>query len=391
MAARKPGGLVYRYLFMGSRNPLLSAYLLSAVALAAAALGSLVFMETATIKVSIPASKVAANRTITGGPTSGELATTRIQADVTDTLQGTVSVPAAGGTAAQGTVEFYCSPACSQPVVVDVHQDVCSPCFWTQSKITVPANSTAHVPVAVVAAETGPAYNVAAHTIDRIGGLRFGQPNYPTQLKVTNPQPTTGGATTTSTPAVQQSDLDSVRSLLSAQVRHDLDGVLKAQAGGLTYAEDGQPTLKVTSDHAVGDHVSTFTMTITGSLGATAFSEVQADSLMRATLDQKIPKGFQLTSDPIKTSYVVVGSGSSGVVTLRASAIGVMVPNVNAGELKARIRGMRVEAARQQLKELVNGTTVEISVKPAVPWLPVIQDHINLTIALQPAAVLTES
>jgi hypothetical protein len=43
---------------------------------------------------------------------------------------------------------------------------------------------------------------------------------------------------------------------------------------------------------------------------------------------------------------------------------------------------MRVDAARQQLGLLAPGTTVDISVKPSVPWLPVLEDHINLTIVV---------
>jgi hypothetical protein len=46
---------------------------------------------------------------------------------------------------------------------------------------------------------------------------------------------------------------------------------------------------------------------------------------------------------------------------------------------------MRVDAARKQLEHVTPGTTVDMSVKPAVPWLPVLLDHIKLTIVLEPA------
>jgi hypothetical protein len=168
-------------------------------------------------------------------------------------------------------------------------------------------------------------------------------------------------------------------------VTQDLYAALTAQAGGLVFAADGSPTLSVTSDHKVGDQVATFTTTITGTLGAIAFSQSQADALMRETLAGKIPQGFQLTSNPLQTTYSVQHSGANGDATIKGSAIGAMVTNVTAGALKARIKGMRVDAARKQLEHVTPGTTVDMSVKPAVPWLPVLLDHIKLTIVLEPA------
>jgi hypothetical protein len=46
---------------------------------------------------------------------------------------------------------------------------------------------------------------------------------------------------------------------------------------------------------------------------------------------------------------------------------------------------MRVDNARKQLMQVAPGTTVDMRVRPEVPWLPVLQDHITLTIALEPA------
>src|SRR5260370_35434397 len=91
---------------------------------------------------------------------------------------------------------------------------------------------------------------------------------------------------------------------------------LKDQAEGLNYLTDGQPALKVTTDHKVGEQVPTFNMTITATLSAVAFSQAQADSLMRGALNQKLPKGFQLTADPIQTHYQRLQTTGSRYITL---------------------------------------------------------------------------
>jgi hypothetical protein len=208
-----------------------------------------------------------------------------------------------------------------------------------------------------------------------------------TNVTVQNPKPIAGGAEAGVAQVVQQSDLDRVRAELMAKIVVDLNATLTAQAGGLSFVIDGQPTVNVTSDHAVGDRVATFTMTMTATQGAIAFSSAQADSLMRTALDQKIPKGFTLTPEPVQTTYQAQKTSANGDVTIKGSAIGVVVPNITVSQLKSRIKGLRVDVARHQLEQVAPGVVADITVRPAVPWLPVLQDHITLTIVREPVTV----
>jgi hypothetical protein len=365
---------------MESKQPLLPAYVLSAIAVVAAALGSLVIMETATVKVVVPASKLVANVTMKGGPHGQDLVTTTILADVSDSQQGTASMLPVPATLATGQVVFTCSPCSSSAMPVPIGTTV-STTAGVHYDVGSGEVSAAHpsLTVAAHALVPGKAGNTAANTVTVIDKPI---PN----VKVTNPQPFAGGTDAATNQVIQQSDLDKVQLALTAKVSQDLDAALKAQAEGLNYLTDGQPTLKVTTDHKVGDQVATFNMTIAATLSAVAFSQAQADTIMRNALDQKLPKKFQLTADPIQTVYQVQKPSANGDITIKGTGTGVMVPNVTADELKSRIRGMRVDAARQQLQLLAPGTTVDISVKPSIPWLPVLQDHINLTIVVESTA-----
>lgn len=361
---------------MESKQPLLPAYVLSAIAVVAAALGSLVVMETATVKLVVPASKLVANVTMKGGPHGQDLVTTTIVADISDSEQGTASTVPVPATLATGQVVFTCNPCSSTTPIplgttvstsAGIHYDVASgEVSSTHKSVTVAAH-------AVVPGKAG---NAAANTVTVIDKPI---PN----VTVTNPQQFAGGTDATTNQMIHQSDLDKVQLELTARVSQDVDAALRAQAEGLNYLTDGQPTLKVTTDHKVGDQVATFNMTIAATLSAVAFSQAQADTIMRNALDQKLPKKFQLTADPIQTVYQVQKPSANGDITIKGTGTGVIVPNVTASELKARIRGMRVDAARQQLQLLAPGTTVDITVKPSVPWLPVLQDHINLTIVVE--------
>jgi hypothetical protein len=361
---------------MESRQPLLPAYVLSAIAVVAAALGSLVVMETATVKLVVPASKLVANVTMKGGPHGQDLVTTTIVADISDSQQGTASPMTVPPTLATGQVVFTCSPCSTSTMPIPIGTTV-STTAGVHYDVGSGEVSAAHpsLTVAAHAFVAGKAGNTAANTVTVIDKPI---PN----VKVTNPQPFTGGNDVITNQVVQQADLDKVRLELTAKVSQDLDAALKAQAEGLNYLTDGQPTLAVTTDHKVGDQVAMFNMTIEATLSAVAFSPTQADTIMRNALDQKLPKKFQLTADPIQTVYQVQKPTATGDVTIKGTGTGVIVPSVTAGDLKARIRGMRVDAARQELELLAPGTTVDISVKPSVPFMPVLQDHINLTIVV---------
>ncbi|HEX9100030.1 MAG TPA: baseplate J/gp47 family protein [Candidatus Dormibacteraeota bacterium] len=361
---------------MESKQPLLPAYLLSAIAVLAAALGSLVVMETATVKLVVPASKLVANVTMKGGPHGQDLVTTTISADVSDSLQGTATTISVPATLATGQVVFTCSPCPTSPIPIPNGTTV-STAAGVHYDVASGEVSAAHpsLTVAAHALVAGKAGNTAANTVTVIDKPIL-------NVKVTNPQPFIGGTDAAANQVIQQSDLDRVQLALTAKVSQDIDAALKAQAEGLNYLTDGQPALKVTTDHKVGDQVATFNMTIEATLSAVAFSQAQADTIMRNALDQKLPKKFQLTADPIQTVYQVQKPTAGGDVTIKGTGTGIIVPNVTAGDLKARIRGMRVDAARQELELLAPGTTVDISVKPSVPWLPVLQDHINLTIVV---------
>ena len=365
---------------MEFKQQLLPAYVLSAIAAVAAALGSLVVMETATVKLVVPASKLVANVTMKAGPHGQDLVTTTILADISDSQQGTASPIQVPATFAGGQVVFACSPcqAGTQPIPEGIPVSTSGPTpihYTTQGRADIVPPHTS-VPVAIRAVVPGKAGNTPPNTVTVIDKS---MPNF----TVSNPAAITGGTDATSNQVIQQADIDKVRLELTAKVGQDLDATLKAQAEGLNYLTDGQPTIAVTTDHKVGDQVATFNMTIAATLSAVAFSQAQADLIMRNALDKNLPKKYQLTADPIQTVYQVQKPSANGDVTIKGTGTGVMVPNVTAAELKARIRGMRVDAARQQLQLLAPGTTVDISVKPSIPWLPVLQDHINLTIVVE--------
>jgi len=267
--------------------------LVSAIVLLGAAGGSLLFMETASVTLSVPRQNLEAVATLAGGLSGGALPTERFQVYATESQQGSASKVQVSGRPAQ---------------------------------------------------------------------------------------------------IIQQSDYDAVRNALTVKVTNELGAALYAKSHGKLYVGDSQPDIRVTSDHNVGDETPLFTIKVSGAIGATAFSERDANVLMLAALKAKVPSGQELTDDPVQFIFQgrqvgpnadVLDTGKDVLVTGKAD--GYIVPKLSPHALTSQIRGLSPTEAARSLQRTAPRSRVEIRTSPgAMPLLPVIADHISLTTVVEP-------
>lgn len=362
-----------------TRRQLFVAYVLSALAVIVAAVGSLLYTETAAVKLSVPPQRVVALVTLAAG-----LQTQRIHADVTDSQQGTASTVLTNPTYATGQVVFSCSTACKQAPLTIPQGTLISTAkslgYSTQAAAMITTTTGSSAPIAVRATAPGAAWNADPNTLTTIA-------NGPdTNLHVTNPAAIAGGANPRSAQVIQQSDFDAVRNALTVKVNDELAVALKFNANGMSLVPDGVPVINLTSDHNVGDETPTFTITMTGTSSAVAFSESQALALIRTALQAKIPAGDELTNDPIQAVYQIGQANPNGDVSITGKASGFAIPKLSQQSLRSQIRGLTPAQAARSLQRTAPGSLIEIRITPsAMPWLPVVADHISLTVAVESA------
>jgi hypothetical protein len=360
------------------RTQLFAAYVLSATVVLVAAGGSLIFMETASVKLSVTAQRLEADATLSGNG----LPTQRIQANITESQQGTASAVQISAIYASGQVVFNCSPACSKaPFTIPPGTLVTSAKslgYATEAAATI-TSTTGSVPAVVRATAPGAAWNADRDIVTTIAN------NSDPGLHVTNPTAIAGGADGRTTQVIQQSDYDAVRNALTVKVNNELGAALNVNAQGTLYVGDPQPVITVTSDHSVGDETPSFTIKMVGTIGATTFSESQAKAIMLAKLQAKIPLGQELTNDPVLIIYQgqQVAPNTDTLVTAKAS--GFVIPKLSPRSLSSQIRGLTPAQAARSLQRTAPGSLVEIRISPAVvPWLPIITEHISLTVVVKP-------
>src|ERR1700674_3960767 len=95
-----------------SQRQLFAAVVLSAIVVVLAAVGSLLYTETASVKLSVPPQRIGVSITLSGGQGGANLQTQPIHAAVTDSQHGSASTVQIAATYASGRVVFHCSPAC---------------------------------------------------------------------------------------------------------------------------------------------------------------------------------------------------------------------------------------------------------------------------------------
>jgi hypothetical protein len=369
--------------------------LVSAMVLLAAAAGSLLYTETASVKLTVKPQSIEVIVTLAGGQSAGALPTQRFQASVTESQQGFASTVQVGAAYASGFVRFTynCATNCvNANAVMPAGTVVTNPGsfgYATLGVATINASKGSAV-VAVRATGLGASWNSAPETLTTI----VSNNPYGHDLMVTNPSAISGGADGRLARVIQQSDYDVVRNALTDKVNNELGAALYANSKGSLYVGDSQVAYTVTSDHAVGDETPSFTIKVFGTVGATAFSESQANAMLLAALRAKVPPGQELTNDHVQFIFQgrqVVGPNPDVLVTgtdvlVTGKADGFVIPALTPQSLRSQVKGLSPAEAMRSIERTAPGSRVEIQVSPAgMPRLPYIADHIAVTVVVEPA------
>ena len=358
---------------------LLSAYLVGGPLAVLVALGFLVYGEHAVVKVTVTAQRLqVANVPLAGGADTAGLATQQISASASEqqmVASGVVQLPARPAT---GLVSFMCSPMTSCPngytvVAGTLLKSTSGAEYRTLSTASFPSCAWSS-PVGVAALTAGAAGNAAP------GALVFGR--FPSYVHVDNALAIAGGTDPHSAHLVQQSDVNAASSVLTARVSAELNSKLQTRAGSLSFVTAGAPAFSTTSSARAGDSAATFTVTVTGTIHAIAYSASDAGALLRGALSQRVAPGYRLTTAPIDATYSMQPGG-----LFTGSAAAYEVPSVDPGALAAALRGQSLSEATSRIDQSVPNGAAGIQVTPfAVPWLPMLSDHISVVVVTRPAA-----
>jgi hypothetical protein len=360
----------------------LAAVVVVAAAGAGNAFASLFFIETAAIRITTHDSYVETTASVHGSLTGGQFKTDRLQVALKESAHGAATgVVRTAGSYATGYMVFnksYCLPSnyCPPPPAKPGYQ-VCrvNPtggawCYVLESAVTCYCGER----VPVRARGPGSTFNAPPNSVNYLSWIS-------PFVTVDNPAPITGGAEASSSPVVQQSDLNAVGAAVSSRLAADLRSALQHKAQDLHYIADAAPALTMSSDVRAGAHRTTFQVTVSGTLGATAFADADAKALIANALVERVPAGYQLDGPAQIADYQIQTSDPQGDVNVTGRATGYVMPRVSITSLQSRLRGLDSGAARRLIETAAPGSAVEIRLAPApAPWLPLNADHITIVV-----------
>ena len=265
--------------------------------------------------------------------------------------------------------------------------------FRTLVTITVPRAELvgltifpARASVKVTAVEGGPDGNVDAGTI-----VIVPKGESSLFLKVTNPDPTTGGRSDEFT-RVTQEDVNGAMASLDSSLREAFREAMadpaKAPAGSTVFPATGvlgPSTPTVAPETLVGQEVQSFDLGLSATGTVVAADSAPVTAIAQAAVHQAIDPDHELVEGSVSVDVgdaIVVGQTVSFPVTVTADQIAVLDP----AELEAMVLGKPVAVATDILDQYGK---VEISVSP--DWsgsIPSFESRVELTIG-EPVTIET--
>jgi hypothetical protein len=366
---------------LGSYRPYLIG---AAVLVVVALLVGILYLPTATATVSVQGTPLKAEVTLLGAPGTAagspdHFATQAIHAEESQNLPGipTGQKPIA---AIQSTGQVVITSKCVFCLGQDVRKGLIvltdsGKRYATQAVAHIGVGYNAQATVPITAVSGGVDGNTGEHTITNIEN---GDPD----LRVDNPHATSGGADARTATVIQQSDVDSIRDVYAKdalpRITDQLNG--KAQGKKLVLVGNGvQATAK--TDHAVGEEVGGFTVTIKVAGDGVVFDEKAVQQQLKGFLQRKVPQGSQLTTDGTTIKYDPSDMTADGHITLNGHASGFYTPIFIETAIRAHLKGMSPSKGRAFLQSLPNVVDARVTQSPfGLPWLPLFSSRITLKI-----------
>ncbi len=344
-----------------------------------------VLVPSATITLTTSSEQFSAPVDLTVQPGSPAIGITvraqSVQKRISGAFQATGAKNTPGAKAA-GTIQFQnqCGPLplqISQGAVVTSQSNVD---FVQQKTITVDPNQTQTAPIQ--AQSEGANGNVAANQITTLQNAGV----YASCLKVTNPQPTSGGLDAKHQAVITQQDLTGAQTQLEQQAKQSVESQLAAATRAGEKQSDQNPVLfgspEFTADHTAGSTVNHFNATLTLKGTSAYYRPEEVTSAFHAKLESQVPAGRQLTPDDFVAQYQTT-TAAGGSLEFKGQATGRIAPRLDLNAIQRHVAGSSTSAAEAYLHSLPV-SSVSISQSPfPLPLLPLLKSRISVDYVIQ--------
>lgn len=252
----------------------------------------------------------------------------------------------------------------------------------TTRGLTVPWGGSASA--SVIATTRGAAGNVGSGTINVIEDNQF------SQMSVTNPQATGGGANASNTPQETIADFAAARTVLEQELRQSIAQQISAakKSGETLSAMLIYGTPQFTTDHQPTDKVGSFNATMSMQGEGDFYFDSDVKKAYENYLSQRVPNNQELLTDaPIQVDYQILTATAGGQLVFLGDAAAFIAPKLDMNNIRAQIIGRPLAQARFYLQSL-NVRSVSIKEQPlTLPLMPLLSGRISIQYVVEQGAV----
>lgn len=301
-----------------------------------------------------------------GEQNNGEKARGDVEFSLTNCSQSEVEIPAGTGISANGQTFITQEAASMQSVKVG------NQCRNNQFR------NLSSDTVSVVALKGGTVYNLSSGTKFTVNG--YSSVSAESDGKIS-------GGTDNIVKSVTQSDIDSAKQKLAAQVDEAVKGELteKLEAKGLVVISESfnAGTPEVTVSAKVGDQVDSVTVTQKTTYSVVAAKKTDLDTLVTSAVEKEIDRDKQkvLNTGVDKAKFKLQNQqNNSAQVLMSMNTTSLVGPQLDDNELKNQIAGKKSAEAKSIITGYPGVTGVEIEYSPFwVSSIPSKTDKITIT------------
>jgi hypothetical protein len=212
----------------------------------------------------------------------------------------------------------------------------------------------------------------------------------PSDLTVSNPQPTTGGAdpkqvTTASGNDVQgwQKQVDDMKAQLTEKLKQDM--AAKAGPGKVAATDPGGSGTTISYDITplpkVDDQYQPTTISVAVHGKAAYYNPADVKKVASDDLNAQVAKGEQLAPGASIPDPKVTQASDDGTVIFSLNATGYSEPVIDVQGLKGRFTGKSTAEVTRIAKEIIGSAVKEVKVDQHIPFpvLPFFSGHIEVT------------
>jgi hypothetical protein len=224
--------------------------------------------------------------------------------------------------------------------------------FVTMADVEVPESFGAQAEVPVEAVDVGAGGNVAANLINEVEGVAA------LAVRVSNPQPTTGGGVR-QVPAVVQADKDRLRAALLQQLQQRALAQLQSQLGEQEYIPPESvavaEVLDETFDRFVGEEAPSLGLQMRVRIVALKVGMQDANALVYAAMAAKTPPGHELIANGLTflREETLVPADQRGNLTFAMRGSGYAAARLDTDAVRRAVTGKPVESVRKYLAQVL--------------------------------------